>query len=313
MSSGHDHSGRSQHAGSLAWALGVLVVFAGVEIAVALSTSSLSLLSDAGHMVTDVLGLALALAAVLLARRASSARHSFGLYRAEVLAALANAALLIGVAGFVVVEAARRLGDPPVVAGLPVLLTAAAGLGANLIAFVILRRGAKENINVRAAYLEVMADAVGSVGVIIGGALMLGFGWRWVDPVVAIAVGVFILPRTIKLARQALRILVQGVPAHLDTGKVGDALAELPGVQSAHDVHLWTLTSGMDIASAHVTITCETDPVATLAGAQRVLRERFSLDHVTVQVEPECTDCRPCLFTEQATGSVSTEGGRGGS
>lgn len=136
MSSGHDHSGRSQHAGSLAWALGVLVVFACVEITVALSTSSLSLLSDAGHMVTDVLGLALALAAVLLARR-TSARHSFGLYRAEVLAALANAVLLIGVAGFVVVEAVRRLSDPPAVAGLPVLLTAAAGLGANLIAFVI--------------------------------------------------------------------------------------------------------------------------------------------------------------------------------
>jgi cobalt-zinc-cadmium efflux system protein len=312
MSSGHDHGGRSTHAGSLAWALGVLVIFAGVEITVALSSSSLSLLSDAGHIVTDIIGLTLALAAVLVARR-SSPRHSFGLYRAEVLAALANAALLVGVAVFVVVEAVRRLSDPPEVAGLPVLLTAAGALGANLTAFLILRRDGKENINVRAAYLEVMADAVGSVGVLVGGALMLGFGWRWVDPVVAIAVGVFILPRTVRLARQALRILVQGVPAHLDTGLVGEALAELPGVQSAHDVHLWTLTSGMDIASAHVTITCDTDPVSTLTGAQRVLRERFGLDHVTVQVEPECTDCRPCLFTEQATGRVSTEGGRGGS
>lgn len=314
MSGGHDHGSRTRHAGPLAWALGVLVVFAGVEVAVAMATGSLSLLSDAGHMVTDVLGLALALGAVLLARRATgSPRHTYGLYRAEVLAALANAVLLFGVAGYVVVEALRRLSDPPAVAGLPVLLTAAAGLGANLVAFLVLRRGAQESINVRGASLEVMADAVGSVGVLVGGALMLVFGWRWVDPVVAIGVGVFILPRTIKLARQAITILVQGAPAHLDSVEVGAALAELPGVRSAHDVHLWTLTSGMDVASAHVTITCDTDPVTALSNAQRVLHERFGLDHVTVQIEPECTDCRPCRFTEQATREAADRGGRGGS
>jgi cobalt-zinc-cadmium efflux system protein len=283
---GHATSASGRYVRPLALSCGVLALFAVLEIVVGLVTGSLALLSDAAHMVTDVLGVGMALATVLLVnRRKTNTRHTFGLYRAEVLAALANAVLLLGVAGYVLVEAVRRLTDPPVVAGLPVLLTAGAGLAANLVSFAALRVGAKESLNVRGAYLEVLSDTVGSLGVILGGALTLAFGWRWVDPVVAIGVGLFIVPRTAKLGLQALRILVQSTPGHLDPVVVTEALTSLDGVREAHDVHLWTLTSGMEVASAHLIAVPGAEPAAVLNRAQALLAERFGLEHVTVQVE----------------------------
>jgi cobalt-zinc-cadmium efflux system protein len=264
----------------------LLAGFAVLEVIVGLSVGSLALLSDAAHMVTDVLGVGMALATVLLVNKhTASARHTYGLYRAEVLAALANAVLLIGVALFVLVEAVHRLASPPPVSGLPVVLTAGAGLAANLVSFFALRAGAQESLNVRGAYLEVISDTIGSAGVIVGGALMLAFGWHWVDPIVAVAVGLFILPRTVKLGLQALRILVQSTPGHLDPAQVSSALTAIDGVREAHDVHLWTLTSGMEVASAHLTAAPDTDPTVVLNRAQAVLAERFGLEHVTVQVE----------------------------
>jgi len=287
---GHGHapaSASGRHTRALAISCGVLAAFTVLEVVVGLITGSLALLSDAGHMLTDVLGVGMALATVLIVnRRTPNRRHTFGLYRAEVLAALANAGLLVGVAVFVIVEAIRRLADPPLVNGLPVMLTAAAGLGANIVAFLALRAGSQESLNVRGAYLEVLSDTVGSVGVLVGGALTLAFGWRWVDPVVAIGVGLFILPRTVKLGLQALRILVQSTPGHLDPDEVTTALTSLDGVLEAHDVHLWTLTSGMEVASAHVISDTDADPVEVLAAAQELLAERFGLEHATVQVEP---------------------------
>jgi cobalt-zinc-cadmium efflux system protein len=196
------------------------------------------------------------------------------------------------VAVFVLVEAVHRLADPPLVPGLPVLATASAGLVVNLVAFRALRAGSGESLNVRAAYLEVLSDTVASIGVIVGGALTLAFGWRWVDPVVAIGVGLFIVPRTVKLGLQALRILVQSTPGHLDPVKVSEALTSLDGVREAHDVHLWTLTSGMEVASAHLTAAKDADPTAVLNRAQAVLAERFGLEHVTVQVELAGTGAR---------------------
>lgn len=298
MGHGHSHghspaSASGRYTRALAISCAVLAVFTVLEVIVGLVTGSLALLSDAGHMLTDVLGVGMALATVLIVnRRTPNRRHTFGLYRAEVLAALANAGLLVGVAVFVIVEAIGRLTDPPLVNGLPVLLTAAAGLAANIVAFLALRTGSKESLNVRGAYLEVLSDTVGSVGVLIGGALTLAFGWRWVDPVVAIGVGLFILPRTVKLGLQALRILVQATPGHLDPDEVTTALTSLDGVIEAHDVHLWTLTSGMEVASAHVTCDTDADPVAVLAAAQEILDERFGLEHATVQVEPADTGMR---------------------
>ncbi|MGI8817330.1 MAG: cation diffusion facilitator family transporter [Pseudonocardia sp.] len=280
-------SASGRYTRALALSAGVLAAFTALEITVGLVTGSLALLSDAAHMLTDVLGVGMALATVLIVhRRTPNRRHTFGLYRAEVLAALANAMLLVGVAGFVIVEAVRRLSDPPVVNGLPVALTAAGGLAANVLAFLALRAGARESINVRAAYLEVLSDVFGSLGVLVGGALTVAFGWRWVDPVVAIGVGLFILPRTVTLGLQALRILVQATPGHLDPDEVTAALTALDGVREAHDVHLWTLTSGMEVASAHLTAEPSAEPVAVLAAAQELLAERFGLEHATVQVEP---------------------------
>ena len=175
------------------------------------------------------------------------------------------------------------------VAGLPMILTAAAGLLANLAVFGLLRSGADESLNVRGAYLEVLADTVGSVGVLLGGLLTWAFGWYLADPIVAVAVGLFVLPRTFKLARQALRILVQQAPDRVDVTELRDELAKLPSVTEVHDLHVWTLTSGMEVASAHLTTGADADHGGVLVAAQRLLSERYRIDHATLQVEPaEC-------------------------
>lgn len=288
---GHGHGGGaslgSAHVGRLWIAFGVGAGFMVVEFVVGLATGSLALLSDAAHMLTDVLGVGMALAAILIARRAQ-ARNSrtFGLYRAEVLAALANALLLFGVAGYVVYEAVQRLGDPPAVPGLPVIAAATAGLLANVVSFLALREGAKESINVRGAYLEVLADLIGSVGVLISGFVTLVFGWRYADPVMGVAIGLFVLPRTWKLAGNALRILFQHAPERVDVAAMEADLAQLPGVAEAHDLHVWTLTSGMEVASAHLATRGGADPAVVLQAAQELLAQRYHIEHATLQVEP---------------------------
>ncbi|HXV92378.1 MAG TPA: cation diffusion facilitator family transporter [Pseudonocardia sp.] len=295
MGAGHGHgtgpagaaSASGRHTRRLWISLAILLVFLALEVTVGLATGSLALLSDAGHMLTDVLGVGMALAAITAARRgATSDRRTFGLYRAEVLAALANAVLLFGVAGWVVVEAVRRFADPPEVPGLPLMLTAAAGLAANLVVFALLRPAARESLNVRGAYLEVLADTLGSVGVLVAGAVTLLFGWRYADPVVAIGIGLFVLPRTWVLARQAVRILVQAAPAHVDVARVRAELGALAGVTEVHDVHVWTLTSGMEVGSAHLCVGHDSDPAAVLTAAREMLTDRHGLAHFTVQVEP---------------------------
>ncbi|SCL17279.1 cobalt-zinc-cadmium efflux system protein [Micromonospora pallida] len=293
MGAGHDHHGglahaAGRHTGRLWGAFGLLATLMVVEAATALSTGSLALLSDAGHMFTDVLGIGMALAAITAARRAGrDPQRTFGLYRLEVLAALANAVLLSGVAVYVLVEAVRRFGDPPEVTTGPMLLVAVLGLLANLVAFALLRQGAQESINLRGAYLEVVADLLGSVGVITAAAVIALTDWWWADPLVAVAIGVFILPRTWRLGRAALRILVQAAPEHLQVDAVRDRLSAVPGVVEVHDLHVWTLTSGMEVASAHLT----TDPAAevgmVLAAARTALHEDFHIDHATLQVEPD--------------------------
>ncbi|MEU5693595.1 cation diffusion facilitator family transporter [Actinosynnema sp. NPDC020468] len=288
MGHGHGHgvSGGAKHLGRLWVAFGIGAAFMVVEFVVGLGTGSLALISDAAHMLTDVLGVGMALAAIVLARRTSTTRgRTFGLYRAEVLAALANAVLLFGVAGYVVVEAAGRFGNPPEVPGLPVVLAAGAGLVANIASFFMLRGGAKESINVRGAYLEVLADLIGSVGVLLSGAVTLLFGWRYADPVMGVAIGLFVLPRTWKLAASALRILFQHAPERLDVTEVQQELSGLPGVEEAHDLHVWTLTSGMEVASAHLTTCGGADPGEVLRAAQALLAQRYHIEHATLQVE----------------------------
>ncbi|MFI9010156.1 cation diffusion facilitator family transporter [Actinosynnema sp. NPDC053489] len=290
MGHGHGHgvpSGSAKHLGRLWAAFGIGAAFMALEFVVGVTTGSLALISDAAHMLTDVLGIGMALTAIVLARRArTGGSRTFGLYRAEVLAALANAVLLFGVAGYVVYEAVGRFGNPPEVPGLPVVLAAAAGLVANVVSFSLLREGAKDSLNVRGAYLEVLADLIGSVGVLVSGAVTLLFGWRYADPVMGVAIGLFVLPRTYKLAASALRILFQHAPERLDIAEVQAALGRLPGVAEAHDLHIWTLTSGMEVASAHLTTRDRVDPAEVLRAAQALLAERYHIEHATLQVEP---------------------------
>jgi cobalt-zinc-cadmium efflux system protein len=287
MGHGHGHASASgRHLGALTAAFVITAAFMAVELVAGLATSSLALISDAAHMVTDVVGVGLALVAILAARRARTrASRTFGLYRAEVLAALANAVLLFGVAAYVTVEAVRRFGDPPAVPGGPVLAVAVAGLVANLAAFALLRKGSAESLNVRGAYLEVLADLVGSLGVLVSGAVTLLTGWRYADPVMGVAIGLWVLPRTWTLARRSLRILFQHAPERVDVDLLTKSLCALDGVREVHDVHVWTLTSGMEVASAHLTVTAGTDQPGILRTAQRLLADEFQIEHATLQLE----------------------------
>jgi cobalt-zinc-cadmium efflux system protein len=299
MGAGHDHGAQAalaghRHRGRLWAALALLATFMVIEAVTALATGSLALLSDAGHMFTDVLGIGMALAAISAAGRATGdPQRTFGLYRLEVLAALANAVLLSGVAVYVLVEALRRFGDPPEVPAGPMLVVAVAGLAANVAAFGLLRAGAGENIAVHGAYLEVLGDLLGSLGVIAAAVVIALTDWWYADPIIAVAVGLAILPRTWKLGRAAVRILVQAAPSHLDVTAVRDRLATVPGVCGVHDLHVWTLTSGMDVASAHLLLDPAAELGTVLATARETLHHDFAIDHATLQVEPASGACRP--------------------
>ena len=295
---GHDHShgtgalrAGARHQRRLAGAFALTAAFLVVEAVAGLLTRSLALLSDAGHMLTDVVGLGMALAAVQLAnrhaRRRDQGHHTFGLYRLEILAALVNSLLLFGVAAYVLVEAAQRLGDEPEVDAVPMLVVAVLGLVVNLVAFVLLREGAAESLNVRGAYLEVLADAVGSVGVIVAAVLLQVFGWAWADPAIGAAIGLWILPRTWRLGAQAVRVLLQAAPRDADVAGIRADLEALPGVVGVHDLHVWTLTSEMESASAHVVVAVGTDTHGVLDQARAVLQAGHHIEHATLQIEPE--------------------------
>ncbi|MFS8479617.1 MAG: cation diffusion facilitator family transporter [Micromonosporaceae bacterium] len=290
MSAGHRHGvptgAGARYRGRLWAAFALLGVFMLAEALAALLTGSLALLSDAAHMFTDVLGIGMALAAMHAAARSrAGGQRTFGLYRLEVLAALANAVLLLGAALYVLVEAVGRFAEPPEVRAGPMLAVAVAGLVANIVAFTLLREGARESLNVRGAYLEVLGDLVGSVGVVLAAVIIQTTGWTYADPLVAVAVALFILPRTVALGRAALRVLVQAAPEHLDVDEVRRTLRAVPGVTDVHDLHVWTLTSGMDVASAHLSVDAATDLDTVLADARGRLRDRYRIDHATLQVE----------------------------
>jgi cobalt-zinc-cadmium efflux system protein len=291
---GHDHRHGSELRAGARFRGRLLIAFllAGafmlVEFGTALATRSLTLLSDAGHMLTDTVGLGLALAAIGAATTATAGRgrRTFGLYRLEVLAALANALLLFGVAGYVIWQAIRRLGEPLTIPTTPMLIVAVVGLALNLVSYRLLRPGAAENLNVRGAATEVLTDAVGSAAVLVAAVLMRLTGADWIDPVFAIALGLWIVPRAARLAGQALRVLVQAAPPHVDLPKLHTDLAALPGVIDVHDLHVWTLTSQMEVATAHLKVASAADTHRVLDEARVMLREQHRLEHATLQVEP---------------------------
>lgn len=298
MGGDHDHGAGlaragERHRGRLTIAFAIIFAFFVVEAVAGFVTNSLALLSDAGHMLTDVIGLGMALAAIQLASRFERNRsvrrssHTFGLYRLEILAAFVNALLLFGVAIWVLIEAVRRLFTEAEVLGVPMLIVAVLGLLANLVAFALLREGSKESLNVEGAYLEVLADTIGSVGVIAAAILLEVFGWAWIDPVIGACIGLWILPRTWRLGGRAVRILLQAAPKHLDLDALAQDLHAIPGVVDVHDLHVWTLTSEMESASAHLMTSDGTDSHSVLDQARQVLSDSYGIVHGTFQVEPD--------------------------
>ncbi len=291
MSGDHQHTSvraGARHIKALYIAFGLVVVFMVVEIVAGFATGSLALLSDAGHMATDAVGLGMALAAITAANNARRGGHrTYGLYRLEILAALANAVLLFGVAGYVLFEASRRFSDPPEVLSGPMLLVAVIGLIVNLIGWRLLRAGAEESINLEGAFLEVMADLIGSVGVILAALIIRYTGWTYADPLFGAAIGIFILPRAWRLGRRAVRVLVQAAPEGLDLEELRQSLASVPGVSDIHDLHVWTLTSEMDVATVHLVTAAGADPHPTLDRARSLLEDEYGISHATLQVEPD--------------------------
>ncbi|MBX9390522.1 cation diffusion facilitator family transporter [Streptomonospora nanhaiensis] len=291
MGHGHGHGHATAAAANrwrLAAALALMLGVAVVQVAGAATSGSLALLADAGHTVADSFGVVLALVAVWVAARPPSADRTFGLQRAEVLAAALNALTLFALCGFVAVEAVRRLLDPQPVAGPWVAAVAAVGLAANVVALLVLRGGQRDSLNVRGAYLEVMGDALASVGVLVGGGLIWLTGWERVDSLVSLAVSAFIVPRAWSLLREAVHVLLEATPRNVDLDEVRAHLMRQPGVLDVHDLHAWTITSGTPVMSAHVVV-----EDGRLADAGRVLDDlhaclsgHFDVEHSTLQLEP---------------------------
>ena len=259
-----------------------------VEVIGGILTNSLALLADAAHMLTDVGGLALALFATWIAQKPATPQKTYGYYRVEILAALANAVVLFLISFYILYEAYRRFEEPPEVASVPMLLIAVIGLAINLVGIWNLHHGAKESLNVHGAYLEVVSDALGSVGVIVAAVIMLVSGWYYADPIFSVLIGLFILPRTWTLVTQAVNVLLESTPAHINIAAVEEAILKVNGVQAVHDLHIWTITSGMEALSAHVVLADGSESKTAseaLEAVTTLLKDEFGIDHTTIQVE----------------------------
>jgi cobalt-zinc-cadmium efflux system protein len=278
----HTHAG---HNGSLLVALLLTLSFAGVEAVAGWWSGSLALVSDAAHMFTDSSALGLAAGAAWLARRPPSMRHSYGLLRAEVLAALFNSVLMLVLIGTIVHEAIDRFGTPRDIRGEAVIGVAVVGLIVNLVVAWILHRG-EQTLNSRAALLHVLGDALGSVAAIVAGIVIVATGWTPIDPLLSMLVAVLILVSALRLLREALHVLMEGVPGHVRLDDVGHDLASLDGVLRVHDLHIWTLSSGTIALSAHLEIRTLDDWPGILAAARQAMDTRHGIRHVTLQPEP---------------------------
>ncbi len=290
-------AGRSR--GALVAALVVTGSFLLVEVGGAIWTGSLALAADAGHMLTDVGGLALALFAVWVAARPPTPEKTYGYYRVEILAATVNALLLLGVAGVILVEAYQRILAPREVQGGAMLVIAVIGLAANVVAAWLLHRDATQSLNVRAAYLEVLGDAFSSIGVIVAALVVMRTGLTIVDPLVSALIALFIVPRTWRLLKQAVNVLLEGTPSHLDLGEIEQAMTRVPGVRRVHDLHVWTLTSGREAMSAHVVVDDLRESERLIEALHAVLHARFGIDHTTIQLDRE-----PPVLRIKAPGGV---------
>ncbi len=282
----------------LAIVLALTSVFLVAELITAYVTNSLALLADAAHMLTDVVGLLLAFAAIRVAQKPATAARTYGFYRVEILAALANAGLLLLIAIYILFEASRRLWQPVEIHSLPMILVAIVGLGVNLIAMRLLHSGASESLTIQGAFLEVVADLLASVGVLIAAAIILLTGWWVADLVVSVFIGVLILPRAWKLAWSALNVLLEAAPAHINLAELEASMRAVPGVVAVHDLHVWTITSGFVALSAHIQAAGRRSE-DVLHELQSTLRQRFGIEHSTLQVEsPDHADDGACCVLD---------------
>jgi cobalt-zinc-cadmium efflux system protein len=289
---GHGHGGAAAHAAGRrrdARALGIVLAltagFAVLELVGGLVAGSVALVADAAHMGSDAAALALALGAVWIARRPPTTRMSFGWRRAEILAALVNGVALVAIGIWVMIEAARRIPDPPQIDAVPTLVIGLAGLLVNVAGATILWRSGGESLNVRAATLHVLADLLGSLGVVVAALAVLGPGWEIADPLAGLLIGALVLLGSRRVLRESLAVLLEATPAGMDADAIGRAMAATPGVLEVHDLHVWTITSGFPALSAHVLVERDEDCHARRRDLARMLGEDFGIDHTTLQVE----------------------------
>lgn len=282
----HSASAGQQQRSRLRLVLVLTSLFLVAEIVAGLLTGSLALLADAGHMLTDAGGLALALLAMRFAGRPATPERTYGFYRLEILAALTNAVVLIVISLYILYEAYFRLFQPPAIETGPMLAVAIVGLLVNLVGMLLLRGGSETSLNVKGAYFEVLSDTLASAAVIVAAVAMRFTGWFWLDAVISAGIGLFILPRTWNLLSDAVGVLLEGTPADVDLPKLRAALAALPGVQDVHDLHVWSLTSGVHAMSAHIVRTPEAAADDVLSRAQHCVIEQCGVAHATLQVEP---------------------------
>lgn len=282
----HHHHGKGASKRALGIALSIITFFLVVEVIGGFMTNSLALLSDAGHMLSDAMALLLSLLAFIMASRPPSAERTYGLHRFEILAALVNGVTLVVISLVILWEAYQRLWDPPEVASGTMVAIAAIGLFANIAAaFVLMRGDYKNNVNVRSAFLHVLGDLLGSVGAIIGGLLMMWFDWYLADPLISIIVAVLIMFSAWRVTKESVNILMEAVPSRIDTRKIKERLEQISGVQEVHDLHVWTVTSGFDSLTCHLTVHDSLPSYPILNEAIRILHDEFGIPHTTIQVE----------------------------
>ncbi|MFJ2768530.1 cation diffusion facilitator family transporter [Streptomyces sp. NPDC087300] len=300
MGAGHDHghthgapttgTAANAYKGRLRIALTITIIVMFAQIVGGIMADSLALIADATHMATDALGLGMALLAIHFANRPPTANRTFGYARAEILAALANCLLLLGVGGYVLYEAVERFITPAQTQGGLAVFFGVFGLVANMISLSLLMRGQKDSLNVRGAFLEVLADTLGSLTVIIAASVIMLTGWQAADPIASLVIGVMIVPRTVKLLKETLNVLLESAPKGVDMGEVRAHILDLPGVEDIHDLHAWTITSGMPVLSAHVVVSSGTlDAIGhekMLHELQGCLGDHFDVEHCTFQLEP---------------------------
>ena len=281
----HSHSAAGRHAGSLRAAILLLAALLVAELVAGLAANSLALLADAGHVFADVSGMLLSLVAIRVAARPPTGGRSFGLYRLEMLAAAVNAVLLLGIAVVVLVEAIRRLAAPPDVQPGLVIVVAAVGLALNVVALRLLSTGQRESLTMRGAYLEVAGDLLGAGAVLLAGIVIAVTAWHPADALASIVVAVLIVPRTVRLLRDSVDVLLEATPKHVDLGEVERHIREAPGVLDVHDLHAWTITSGMNVVSAHVVLGEDGKPGDVLDHLGMCLADDFDINHSTFQLE----------------------------